>query len=89
MGKEVKQFCLDVHNREKDFGSLNEIIIVLISKISSPTNMANFRPISLCNVLYKLIAKVIANRFHKVLDVGIDPAQSAFVPGRLISDNIL
>lgn len=47
--------------------------------------MSNFRPVSLCNVLYKLIAK----HFHKVLDVCIDLAQSAFVPRRLISDNVL
>lgn len=40
-------------------------------------------------MIYKLIAKVIANRFQFVLEECIDQAQSTFVPGRLISDNIL
>lgn len=51
--------------------------------------MKDFRPISLCTILYKLIAKVIANRYRKVLDACIDPIQSTFLHERLISDNII
>lgn len=62
---------------------------MLIPKIANPTNLKNHRPISLFNVIYKIIAKTVANRLQKVLDGCIDDAQSAYVPGRLISDNVL
>ncbi|CAA7041844.1 unnamed protein product [Microthlaspi erraticum] len=68
---------------------LNMTNICLIPKTERPTRMTELRPISLCNVGYKIISKVLCERLKKVLSQLISETQSAFVPGRLISDNIL
>ncbi|GJV68385.1 sodium/hydrogen exchanger 6 [Tanacetum coccineum] len=68
---------------------LNHTIISLIPKFTTPVRINDYRPISCCNVLYKCISKIIANRVKKGLGDIVSVNQSAFVPGRRISDNIL
>ncbi|GAU35047.1 hypothetical protein TSUD_30130 [Trifolium subterraneum] len=69
--------------------SLNETNICLIPKCDNPTSMKDLRPISLCNVLYKMISKVLANRLKCCLDKCVSQEQLAFVEGRSILDNAL
>ena len=71
------------------FKIINHTFIALIPKVNNPEKVSNFRPISLYNVIYKIISKVIANRLKPMLNSIISETQSVFIVDRLISNNIL
>jgi hypothetical protein len=89
IGQQVRSAVLNFLNLGVFYPGINFTYIALVPKSANASNVKGFRSISLCNVLYKVIAKVLANRLKQVLPEIISQQQSAFLPGRLISDNIL
>ncbi|KAM6556148.1 hypothetical protein CsatB_003167 [Cannabis sativa] len=87
--REVLEAASRFLNGNVNVAPLNNTLITLIPKVKQPKFITEFRPISLCNIIYKIISKTIANRLKLVLNSLISPNQSAFLPGRLISDNII
>ncbi|GJV61287.1 putative RNA-directed DNA polymerase [Tanacetum coccineum] len=89
VGQDVIKAVKEFFTNGKILKELNHTIIALIPKVHTPTRVNDYRPISCCNVLFKCISKIIANRIKNSLKIFISPNQSAFVPGRSITDNIL
>lgn len=89
LGDDLVAEVLEAVNSSKILDGWNSTTIVLIPKVDSPDEVSQFRPISLCNIVYKVISKILANRLKNLLPEIISYHKSAFVPGRLITDNIL
>jgi hypothetical protein len=70
-------------------GSLNSTFLALIPKVKKPTNFGDFRPISLCNLVYNIISKVIAIRIKPILSKSLSVEQLGFLEGRQIQDAIV
>jgi len=68
---------------------LNTTFITLIPKVSQTSTREKFRPIALCNVIYKIISKVTTNRLKMLLPILISPEQYGYVEGRQILDGII
>lgn len=89
VGEEIFRECVRWLSEGVFPTNLNCTNVVLIPKCESPQSTKDLHPISLCNVIYKILSKVLCNRLKKVLPELVDKAQSAFISGRTIQDNIL
>ena len=88
-GEQVTQVVRRLLKGEDDPAMINDTMIVLIPKVANAEQLGQYRWISLCNVLYKIASKVVTNKSKMIMPEIILEEQSAFVPGRLITDNII
>ncbi|KAL0293592.1 UNVERIFIED_CONTAM: hypothetical protein Sradi_6927600 [Sesamum radiatum] len=89
IGEDVCRAIMEFFNHGRLLKQLNATLLTLIPKVQMPTKVGDFRPISCCNVIYKIITKIMVKRMQFVLEKLIDNCQNAFVPRRSISDNVL
>ena len=89
VGSSVVSVVKKVFLERKVSNYLNKTHIALIPKIQGSETIANYRPISLCNTVYKIITKIIVARIRPHLDKLISPLQVAFVPRRKGVDNAI
>lgn len=87
-GEDVIASCRSWLNKGKIPYTMNETRIALVPKCD-PQSMKDLRPISLCNVPYKILAKALAIRLEKVISKYVSKEQSVFLAGRSITDNAL
>ncbi|GKC28174.1 protein LAZ1, partial [Tanacetum coccineum] len=89
VGQDLCSAVKEFFAKGKLLSEFNTTLISLVLKVKSPARVIDYKPISCCNVVYKVISKVITNRLKLVLNDLVDVNQSAFIPGRQSSDNIL
>lgn len=89
MKSDIECFLHEFHLHGRIVRGGNPSFVVLIPKKKSPQTVDDFRPISLIGCIYKILAKLLANRLNRVLDSVISENQSAFVGKRQILDGVL
>eukprot|EP00253_Pinus_taeda_P027567 PITA_27567 len=87
--KDYIRMAKNFYTKCKMGSSIKSSHLALIPKEPNPQTFDRFRPISLCNVSYKIITKILANRLKKILPSLISENQGGFVPKRHITDNVI
>eukprot|EP00253_Pinus_taeda_P014363 PITA_14363 len=88
IGAEITEVVEESRLKGEIYKPFNSTFIALIPKKDDPESFEDFRPISLCNYIYKIIAKVIANRLVPILSRNISMEQFGFLDGRQIHEAI-
>lgn len=86
---EVCNFIYEFHDTGKFVRGFNPSFVVLLPKNENPLSLKEFRPISLINSMYKILAKILSKRLAVALNSVIADNQSAFLYSRNISEGIL
>lgn len=86
--EELNSAVLDILKGELQ-PEMVEVLLVLIFKNENPTNIKQFCPISLCNVSFTLITKVLVNRLKTIMKEVTSPNQSNFIPYRQVTNNMI
>lgn len=89
VGDDVWRFVKKTMEEGRLEPGTTDTLIVLIQKGDHPNSFKDSRPISLCNVIYKLVTKVLVNRLHPILSRIVSPLHSSFIPGRSTRDNAI
>lgn len=89
IGKSAVKFIQGCFHLLEKVKEVNDTHIVLIPRLDRPHLLSLYRPIGLCNVIYKTLTKAIANRLKNTLNKLVAPNQCSFIPGRQSSDNIV
>lgn len=85
----IVQLLADFYNHSLDLSKFNQADVIMIPKGECPTTVGDYHPISVINLIPKLISKILSNRLREVLPEIISPHQTAFISGRQISDNFV
>ena len=88
MGRDLCAVVQDFFISSRLLKQINHSVIDLVPKSANVSSTSDFKSISYCNVIYKVIAKILVGRLAHVLSGIISPMQNAFLGGRLMSDNI-
>ena len=89
VGKSLCQLVSSIFEQPALVKDINQTFVSLIPKVDSPDTLRQFRPISLCNVAYKMVTKIIASRFRLLMPQVIAPTQCAFIKGRQGANNVI
>ena len=89
VGNSLFTFIKQIFLGKRSVKDIKQTLIYLILKQSQPKFINQFRLISLCNVSYKCIMKIIVNRLKSIMPSLISPFQSSFILGWNIQDNIM
>lgn len=89
VGKEVILAVKHFFQSSRLLRETNTTFVTLIPKVLETESLKDYRPISLCNLLYKFITKIMANKLKKVVSSIVRPNQTTFIKGRSIVENIM
>lgn len=89
IGVNFCNFLKELWNNPGRIEDINATFLALIPKTDVVTMMKQFRPIGLCNVVYKIITKIITSKIRGILPHLVGPAQCSFIPKRHSQDNII